>query len=75
MSKNEIAIIGHFGDNLDLYDGQTITTRVLCNELEKATGKKILKIDTYDRKAHPIFLFIKSLYCVNCRMKLNTKTK
>lgn len=64
MSKNEIAIIGHFGDNLDLYDGQTITTRVLCNELEKATGKKILKIDTYDRKAHPIFLFIKALYCL-----------
>ena len=42
----EIAIIGHFGGNEEILDGQTVKTKILYNELQNATDWKIKKIDT-----------------------------
>lgn len=47
MTKNKICIIGHFGQNKHLLNGQTIKTEVLTGYLEEKFGTDhILKIDT-----------------------------
>ena len=43
-----IAIIGHFGLGLNLLNGQTIKTKIVAAELERAFGKEeVLKMDTH----------------------------
>lgn len=47
MSKGKICIIGHFGQNKRLLNGQTIKTEVLTGFLEEKFGPdQIMKIDT-----------------------------
>ena len=44
----KIAIIGHFGLGLNLLNGQTIKTKIVAAELERAFGKEeVLKVDTH----------------------------
>ena len=50
MRNRIIAIIGHFGGDNLFYDGQTIKTKVLYDELKSAVDWKILKVDTYYKK-------------------------
>ena len=56
MSTKKIAIIGHFGGNENILDGQTVKTKILYEELSKATGWKIQKVDTYYKSKDPLRL-------------------
>lgn len=57
----KIAIIGHFGGEENFLDGQTVKTKILYDELQKATDWEILKVDTYYKKKHPFRLLFRSL--------------
>ena len=59
--KREIVMLGHFGGNKDFYDGQTIKTKVLYDEIKKHTGWEINIIDTFLKNEHPIYLLINSV--------------
>lgn len=62
--KKKIAIIGHFGGNQELYDGQTIKTKILYSELKKATEWDIKKIDTYYKDKNKIKLLKDTFLCL-----------
>ncbi len=67
MSK-KIAIIGHFGGDESILDGQTIKTKILYEELEKSAHWEIVKIDTYYKSKNPIKLMVDTLVClITCR--------
>ena len=43
----KVAIIGHFGGNKQFYDGQTVKTKIITEELQNQFGKEqVLKFDT-----------------------------
>ena len=44
MKNKKISIIGHFGGNENILDGQTIKTKILYDELKNATDWKIKKV-------------------------------
>lgn len=57
MSRNDIAVIGRTAQGTELLDGQTVKTKILCQELARAfPDRKILCVDTYryKRRAIPI---------------------
>ena len=61
------AYVGIFGGNQEQYDGQTVKTKSIYNEIEKKYGNdKILKIDTFNWKRNPFKLFFK---CLNYAVK------
>lgn len=62
--NKKIGIIGHFGGNENILDGQTIKTKILSEELEKATGWEITKVDTYYKKKQPLKLFNDTFSCL-----------
>lgn len=42
------SIIGHFADDKNFYDGQTIKTKIIAEELQNQLGKEqVIKIDTH----------------------------
>jgi len=57
----KIAVIGHFGGEKEMLDGQTIKTKILWEELGKTNEFEMMKIDTYGWRSNPIRLF------KNCR--------
>lgn len=58
MRKRKIAIIGHFADGKDFFDGQTVSTRLLRDELAKSKCfKKVCEIDTYNYKKRFVKIF------------------
>ena len=61
MKNKKIAIIGHFGGNEKILDGQTIKTKTLYDELTAATSWKIRKVDTYYKSRNPIKLLIDTI--------------
>ena len=61
MKNKKIAIIGHFGGNENILDGQTIKTKTLYDELTAATSWKIRKVDTYYKSRNPIKLLIDTI--------------
>ena len=61
--KKRIAIIGHFADKKEFYDGQTVSTRLLRNVLEKSNAfKKICKVDTYNYRKNFLKVIFSWLY-------------
>lgn len=65
MRRNrKIAIIGHFGGSENILDGQTIKTKILYDELKKASSFEIQKVDTYYKKCNPIKLLKDTLICI-----------
>lgn len=57
----KIGIIGHFGGKEEFFDGQTVKTKILNDELI-ATGKfKIYKVDTYYVRKNPIKVFFQTI--------------
>lgn len=62
--NKKIGIIGHFGGKENILDGQTIKTKILYEELSKATDWKIIKVDTYYKKKNPIKLLIDTFKCL-----------
>ncbi len=63
MSKR-VVILGHFGGGKDFFDGQTVKTKILFDELDNKTDWEIRKIDTYWKKKHPIRLIMKFLWAL-----------
>lgn len=44
----KVAILGHFGDGLNLLNGQTVKTKIVTEELQNKLGEdQVLKIDTH----------------------------
>ncbi len=67
MKKNKIkkiGIIGHFGGNKDFFDGQTIKTKILYDELKKATDWKIKKVDTFYNTKNKLKLLWQTFKCL-----------
>lgn len=62
--NKKIAIIGHFGGKENILDGQTIKTKILCDELLAVTDWKIVKVDTYYKKKNPVKLIIDTFNCL-----------
>lgn len=60
MGNKRVAIIGHFAENTDITDGQTVKTRILSSELEMHGGFSLLKVDTHLKNSHPVLLLLKS---------------
>ena len=62
---NRVTIIGLFCDKEQVYDGQTIKTRIVTQELENVLGKnQVARIDTYKWKKNPFKLFFNSIKSV-----------
>lgn len=55
-AKRKVAIIGHFGGSEKFFDGQTIKTKILYDELVLYTDWKIKKVDTYYKNKQPLKL-------------------
>ena len=61
----KLSIIGLFGGNSQVYDGQKIKTRIVTKEIEKELGEnQVAKIDTYQWKKNPFKLFFNSIKSV-----------
>ncbi|RDU37126.1 glycosyltransferase family 1 protein [Neobacillus piezotolerans] len=65
----KIGVCGHFGNEKNLLNGQTIKTKLITEELKRHFGSHKLKtIDSHGWKRNPIKLIIKSfLLMVNCQ--------
>lgn len=64
MSKKKVGIVGHFGADHVFYDGQTIKTRILYDELKEKDEFELFCVDTYLLKRNPIRLLLNSIYCI-----------
>lgn len=61
----KVSVIGLFCENKEVSDGQSIKTRIVTQELEKALGaENISRIDTYGWKKNPFQLLINSFLAV-----------
>ncbi len=63
--RKRIAIIGHFADGKEFYDGQTVSTRLLGSVLRKSNSfRRICKIDTYNYRKNFFKVFVSFLFCL-----------
>ena len=61
----KVSVIGLFCTGREVSDGQSIKTRIITEELEKALGaQNVHRIDTYGWKKHPVRLFSNSIRAV-----------
>lgn len=66
ISMKKIGVCGHFADGINMYDGQTVKTRVLYEELVRKMGaNRVLRVDTKDWRKNPfkLVLNIVWLFC------------
>ena len=64
MNKN-ICILGRIAKNKDLYDGQTVLTRMLNDELKnQLKDYNFYYVDTYKYKTHIFKCLFKTIYCL-----------
>lgn len=62
---NGIALIGLFKNGYEAFDGQSIKTRIVTQEIQRSIGAdKVLCIDTYEWKKHPHKLLFKCIRAV-----------
>ena len=61
MKKSRLTIIGHFGGNEEILDGQTIKTKILYNELINKSNFNIKTVDTYYKRKRPLKLVFSSI--------------
>lgn len=59
--RKKIIIIGHFGGNKNITDGQTIKTNIIYEELKAKTDWSIIKIDTYYKHNKPLKLIFMTM--------------
>ena len=65
MKIKKIGIIGCVADGKDMYDGQTVSTRLWRDELKKTNvGKVIYIVDTYRYKKRAICVLMQWLKCM-----------
>ena len=57
----KIGIIGHFGGNEEFFDGQTVKTKILNDELLATGNFEIYKVDTYYVKKNPLKVFLQTV--------------
>lgn len=63
MEKNKVAIIGNFARRNMSYNGQTIKTRILLEEMRKQLPSfNIVELDTDGYRRHPFSLMFKVMY-------------
>ena len=44
----KVSILGHFGEGVNLLNGQTVKTKIITEELQNQLGQdQVLKIDTH----------------------------
>ncbi len=61
----KVSVIGLFCTGQDVADGQSVKTRIVTQELEKALGAdQVRRIDTYGWKKNPIKLFLNCIMSV-----------
>lgn len=61
----KVGIIGHFGGNKEFFDGQTVKTKILYDELMRTGLFKVDKVDTYYVRKNPfkvLFQTVKSMF-------------
>lgn len=64
MNRN-ICILGRMANNVELYDGQTVLTRMLNDELKKQLKDyNFYYVDTYKYKKHILKCLFKTIYCL-----------
>lgn len=64
MKKKKIGIIGRVADGIEMYDGQTIITRIIRVELENRLKIPVYCVDTYDYKRHVFRCLFRSFSCL-----------
>lgn len=53
MKEKGIAVVGRVAEGVELLDGQTVKTKVLCEELQRCfPERKLICIDTYQYRKH-----------------------
>ena len=57
----KIGIIGHFGGKKEFFDGQTVKTKILCDELLRTGNFEIYKVDTYYVRKNPLKVFLQTV--------------
>ncbi|MDD3228846.1 MAG: glycosyltransferase [Oscillospiraceae bacterium] len=62
--KHKIGIIGRVADSVEMYDGQTVTTRIIRDELENRLNTSVYCVDTYDYKHHAFRCLLRSFVCL-----------
>lgn len=60
--KRKCVFVGSFAEGYEAFDGQTIKTRILYEDIVSNTSFICKKIDTYKWKKRPVSLFLKSVY-------------
>ena len=59
-----VGIIGRVADGVEMYDGQTVTTRIIREELENRLETTVYCVDTYDYKHHAFLCLLHSFACL-----------
>lgn len=60
----KIGIIGRVADGAELCDGQTVTTRIIRDELENRLNISVYCVDTYDYRHHAFKCLFRSFKCL-----------
>ncbi|MEK4201685.1 glycosyltransferase family 4 protein [Cytobacillus sp. FSL K6-0265] len=59
---HRVGICGHFGEGKDFYDGQTVKTKTLTEELQNLFGTdEVTYMDTYNWKGNPFALLLRCI--------------
>lgn len=64
--KYKIGVIGRYGANSDMCDGQTVKTKNLIHLMEKEYGIPVFKVDTYYFRKNNVKLIFDTLICMFC---------
>lgn len=64
QNKDRIGIIGRIADGVDMYDGQTVTTRIIRNEIESRLNTSVYCVDTYNYKHHVFECLFRAFVCL-----------
>lgn len=60
----QIGIIGRVADGVELYDGQTVTTRIIRDELANRLSASVYCVDTYNYKHRAPACLVRSFICL-----------
>ncbi len=68
MRQQGIAVIGRVADSVELLDGQTVKTKILCEELQRNFPKyKIICVDTYQYRKNIFSILVNTIRAfMNC---------
>ena len=59
----KISVIGLFVTGKQVFDGQSIKTKIVTEELERVYGSEnVSRVDTYGWKKNPLKLFLMEIY-------------